>query len=547
VAESSIKSGSNVYECSNSLHEFCEQKTSGQDPFVIPYISVPELDRYISKLENKKSSGLDGISSQLLKLSLPYVIDSLTYVFNLCIEKNMFPSELKKAKVIPLPKGKDKTNPTDYRPISLLSVLSKLLERHVHIHLNDYLEKHQLLHPFQSGFRRKHSCNTALARLTNYWLTAMNKSEVSGVVFLDLKKAFDLVDHNILLKKLNIYLKNSCSLPLFKSYLDNRTQCVLLHGSYSSEGSVKFGVPQGSVLGPILFSLFINDLPLHVKNISVNCDMLADDTTLHTSGKDMLQIRDNLQDSLDEVSHWCENNHMGINPIKTKSMTIATRQKHQLSPLPLDLILHGITIDQVTEHRLLGVTIDNKLRWDSHTDNVCKIVSRRVFLLSKLRYIVDIDTRKLFLNAHIKPHFDYASVVWDGCSGAIKKRLNSLHRRAGKLICPDTALTTDQKFKKMGILSLHRQLEYNKGVFMYRALTNDAPEYISSMYAPRRSRYSNSRNNQLGLPRPRIDLLKTSIAFSGAFLWNHLPQTLRCCHSLSSFKRNLRVHLEAVT
>ena len=176
----------------------------------------------------------------------------LTYA----LRKNVFPSELKKAKVVPLPKSTDKTNPTNYRPISLLSVLSKLLEKHVDIYLNDYLEKRQLLHPFQSGFRRKYSCNTALARLTNSWLTAMNKSEVSGVLFLDLKKAFDLVDHDILLNKLAIYLKNSSSLPFFQSYLHNRTQCVLLYGSYSSKESVKCGVPQGSVLGPILFSLF---------------------------------------------------------------------------------------------------------------------------------------------------------------------------------------------------------------------------------------------------------------------------------------------------
>ena len=147
-----------------------------------------------------------------------------------------------------------------------------------------------------------------------------------------------------------------------------------------------------------------------MKDISVDCNMLADDTTLHKSGKDM-QIRSNMQDSLDQVSNWCDNNHMVINPIKTKSLTVATRQKHQLSPLPLDLVLNGAKIYQVSEHRVLGITIDNKLRWNSHINNVCKTVSRRVFLLSKLRYIVDIDTRQLFFNAHIKPHIDYASVV----------------------------------------------------------------------------------------------------------------------------------------
>ena len=145
------------------------------------------------------------------------------------------PSELKKGKVVPLPKSMDKTNPTNYRPISLLSVLSKLLEKLVHIYLNNYLEKRQLLHPYQSGFRCKYSCNTALSHLTNSWLTAMNKSDVSGMVSLGLKKAFDLVDHSILLKKLTIYVKNSSSLPFLKSYLHNRTQCVLLHGSYCSK------------------------------------------------------------------------------------------------------------------------------------------------------------------------------------------------------------------------------------------------------------------------------------------------------------------------
>ena len=140
-------------------------------------------------------------------MSLPDIIDSLTYVFIFALKKkHVFPSDLKKAKVVPLPKSKDKTNPTNYRPVSLLSVLSKLLEKHVHIYLNDYLEKRQLLHPFQSGFRRKYSSNTALARLTNSWLTAMNKSEVSGVVFLDLMKAFDLVDDEVMLNVLRCQL-----------------------------------------------------------------------------------------------------------------------------------------------------------------------------------------------------------------------------------------------------------------------------------------------------------------------------------------------------
>ena len=316
------------------------------------------------------------------------------------------------------------TNLTDYRPKSLLPVLSKLFEKHMHVQLNHYLEREKNktktlhIHPFQSGFWCKHSCSTALVRLTHSWLTAMNRSEASGVIFLDLKKAFDLVDHYIMMYKLGWYLRNSSSL----SYLEGRTQRVFLHGSYSSEGSVKFEVPQGSVLGPILFSIFINDIPLHVTNISVACDMLADDTTLHKSGEDIIQVEHTLEESLDQVSYWCGNNSKVINPKKTHSMTIATRQKHQLLPLSLDLLLHGVRVEQVAEHRL---------RWDTQTDTLCKTLSKRVFLLSKVHcwhwYFKNV--LQFFFNAHIKSHIDYASVVWGGCSDALKKRLNSLLRR----------------------------------------------------------------------------------------------------------------------
>ena len=170
-------------------------------------------------------------------------------------------------------------------------------------------------------------------------------------------------------------LQNSSSLPFFKSYLQGRTQRVFLHGSYSSEGSVKFVMPQGSVLGPILFSIFINDLPVHVTNTSVTCDMLADDTTLHKSGEDIIQVEHTLEESLDQVSYWCGNNSKVVNPKKTHSMTIATRQKHQLLPLSLDLLLHGVRVEQVAEHRL---------RWETQTDTLCKTLSKRVFLLSKV-------------------------------------------------------------------------------------------------------------------------------------------------------------------
>ena len=252
VSESLIAPRTTVNECSNPLHNFCKQKTSGQDPFAIPYLSVSELGKHISRLENKDIVCLDGVSNQLLKLSLPYIVDALTYVLNVCIQIcfRFFSSfflrlSLKKPKCF-------RFQNLRIKQIQLIidqyhfCLLSKPLEKHVHLYLNDYLEKQQLLHPFQSGFRRKYSCNTALTRRT---------------------------------------IHTGLSWDLFVLV------CLLMTFYYTREKKNKK---------------------------IVDCNMLAEDTTLHTSGKDIQQFRSNMEDSLDHVFSWCVNNHLVINPIKTK-------------------------------------------------------------------------------------------------------------------------------------------------------------------------------------------------------------------------------------
>ena len=540
VAESLLQSHSREQEYTNpdDLINFCNEKNLNTAPFTIPLMAVHEVGALITSLKNKKSSGPDDINSNVLKLPLPYTVTSLTHIFNLCIKKNKVPSLLKSAKVIPLPKTKDLIDPNIYRPISLLSVISKPLERHVHKHLIRYLESRKLLHPFQSGFRAQHSCHTALSRLTNVWLTNMNNSLITGVVFLDFKKAFDLVDHGILLSKLQLYIKNSPSLPFFKSYLEERRQKVLLNGSYSNHKLIRFGVPQGSILGPLLFMVFINDLPLHLKCNKTQCDMFADDTSIHSADKDIATLNQRMQQSLNEVSSWCQVNSMVIHPTKTKSMVIATRQKHQLSPLSINLSLKGTHVEQVSEHRVLGVIIDNQLSWKAHTVSVSKTISRKLFILSKLRYFLDFESRKMFFNAHIRSHFDYASTVWDGCSDNHIKKLNSLYKRAAKLILPEPLLNTDEKLCRIGILPFLKHLSLNKAVFMYNVYHNNVPEYMHRFFCPSTSTYG-TLNKLFIIPYPRIDIYKTSISFSGAQIWNNLPPNVKCAPSLPIFKKGV--------
>ena len=545
IAES-LKSTNNTdvdqYTCPQELKQFCDERISRETVFKLPPITVFEVMKYITQLPNKKSSGADEISNYILKLSLPYIIDTLTYIFNLCLTKNTFPADFKKAKVIPLPKSKLSSDPSNYRPISLLSVLSKVLEKHVHFHLHTYLETHSLLHPHQSGFRRLHSCSTALSLLNDNWLTSINNSEISGSVFLDFSKAFDLISHKILIHKLSLYLNNSESLGFFESFLSERTQRVFVHGKYSQEGHVQHGVPQGSVLGPLLFCLFINDLPLYVSSPTTDTHMLADDTTLHTSGKTLHVVESNLQDSLNGVQQWCSINEMMLNPTKTKSIVHAPRQKHQRAPLLLNLKINNENIECVSEHKLLGIIVDNELRWQPHVDYLCKRVSKNLLLLSKLRNVINKPARILFYNAHIQSHLHYASVVWDNVSDVQFKRLNSLHRRAAKLIHPDPSLSTDDKLLACGLLSLKDSLLLSKGVFVHKILHLNSPGYLTKLLRPSLARYSSHTLNLL-LPKPRLDLFKSSLAFSGPSVWNSLPLFIKSIFKTSSFKCQLKRYL----
>ena len=216
---------------------------------------------------------------------------------------------------------------------------------------------------------------------------------------------------------------------------------------------------------------------------------------------------------------------MVIHPHKTKCMVQTTRQKHQRRPLTRNRTLGKNPVQQVREHRLLGVIIDEELKWQSHIDNICKHLSKNLFLLSQLRHYVDSDARrKIFFQAHLLSHINYASTVWSGVREVHLKKLNSLHTRAAKLILPDQSLSTTEKLNKLNILPLDEQLKFNRCVTMFKIHTGKAPRYLSDFLHRAPARYGS--NNDV-LPRPRIDQFKTSFAFSGTSAWKHTPTQIK--------------------
>jgi len=522
------------------LADFCSDRLRSSDQCLIPKLAIHEVGKYISELKNKKSVGVDTISTYILKLSLPYIVESLTFLYNLCITTCVFPEGWKCAKIIPIPKTSDSNDINNFRPISILSVLSKPLEKHIHKHMVHFMESNNLFYQFQSGFRKYHSCSTALVRLCDTWLSAINDSKLVGAVFLDLRKAFETVDHDILISKLKTYTHNNDTVKLLASFVTDRTQRVYVNGQYSRDGTLNFGVPQGSILGPLFFCIFINDLPLHITNTNVSCELFADDSSLHSSSKQLDQVQSDLQQGINDVVEWCDLNKMTLHPNKSNSMVITSRQKHQRAPLILNLKLHADPIEQVTSHRVLGITVDQELRWDVHINNIRKILSKNLYLLSRLQPFVDKEGLKMFFVAHCQSFLNYASTVWSSASDNHIKKLNSLHRRGAKLIIEDPYLSTDDKLKAANILPLRRQFEFNISLLMYKLLHGLAPSYLNAFLTKAPERYGS--DNYL-LPRTRIDLFKASFSFAGTSMWNSLPSDVKNCKSLFTFKSSLRKYM----
>ena len=461
---------------------------------------------------------------------------------NKSISLSQFPDLWKEAKVKPLFKSGNKDDINNYRPISILPTISKLIEKWVEKQFSQYLNDFNLLHKSQSGFRPRHSTESALILMVDSWLKAINEGKIVGCVLVDFRKAFDLVDHEILLRKLKCYKCNDSCLSWFESYLCNRKQRVSLNNHLSSTSDVMHGVPQGSILGPLLFLIFINDLPLYLKNNTSTIDLYADDTTIY-SGSDKLMLERNLQKSLDCLQIRCRENGMILNTDKTKVMLITSRQKRiNLNNAVLNLQYNDIDIDITTCDKILGIHVDNNLTWNDHINFLSKKLSSHLWLLSKIRIYLSIEHRVLFYNAYIKPHIDYCSLIWSNTSSTNISKITRLQRRACKLILGHEYNGLPEALEKLKMLSFDQSIFLSKAKIMYKIHNNLAPSYLNEMFLMRDANLDNTTSNlrsvankNFVVPLAKCNLFKGSLTYSGVIIWNSIPVSIKDSSSLQIF------------
>lgn len=397
-------------------------------------ISEDDVLKYIDSLSTKSSYGYDHISTKLLKSIKTSVAAPLALIINQSFRTGIYPDLLKIAKVVPIPKKINSPSLIDYRPISILPSMSKVFERAIHIQLSDYLKQNNLLNSNQYGFRSEHSTELASIELVDRVLKIMDTDDTPFSLFLDLSKAFDSLDHFILLQKLKFYGIHSLALNLFESYLTNREQYVIIKNTTSSRQKITTGVPQGSILGPLLFLIYVNDLPL-AATTSFNVLSYADDTTLTGSLRkfknksESKDISSFINQELTKISDWLSVNKLSLNVAKTKFMIYQKPGKTIIDKLSLKF--NDTDIEQVKSFKFLGLTMDQDMSWKTHISQVTSKLRQTVGILSKLKHFIPKTTLMTIYNSLFLPRIHYCLLTW---GFAPHKQITTLQRKAVRII-----------------------------------------------------------------------------------------------------------------
>jgi hypothetical protein len=453
---------------------------------------------------------------------------------------NRLPRELKTARVTPVYKGKgSEEDPGGYRPISVVPHIAKLVEKSVQKQLMSYLMEHSLITSNQSAFIPGHSTHTCTHKVIDDLLDNINEGYINGSCFFDLSKCFDTIDHELLLFKLERYGIGGNALQWFSDYLADRTQAVRFQNQLSDLKSISTGVPQGSVLGPILFLIFINDLPSCLRNSS--CSLFADDTEIHCCGSTIEEVERLLQQDVDNITEWFRRNRLTVNSTKSFSMIFSSNKTVNNTGLRITIASNPIACKPSA--RYLGIYPDSNFSWIDHISELCKNVSPKVALLSKLKSLLPIEHVEQVYTSTIQPLIDYCITSW---GFAAKKHVNKVQRlqnRAARIITGNFSWETRgiDLVEQLGWQSVVQRRDYFTAVLVFKALNGIAPVYIQDLFTfchdinIRSTR--NTAGNNLYVPQINKCVFGQSLQYNGARIWNELPDNVKNANTLSAFKR----------
>ena len=522
------------------------------DSLYLSPVTPEEIFASILKLKDS-CPGHDHLKPSIIKNIAPYIAQPLSHVLNLCFQQAVFPTQLKQANITPIFKKGDPTLFHNYRPIAILPVFSKIFEHILHSRLVAFFDRNNVISSSQFGFRKRFSTEQALGSTIEQISHELDQGNDVIGIFLDLKKAFDTVNINILLRKLHFYGVRGVPLALIRNYLHGRTQRTVLSNFHSHQLHCSCGVPQGSILGPLLFIVYINDLNNTLS--SAFTTMYADDTNIFLSGNNITHMTDILNTEMQSLSSWLQCNRLSLNVDKTHVMVFSLNPvTRKLKP---SIEINGSRISTINSTTFLGVKIDNSLSWKHHTTHVCSKISKSIGILKKVSHIFDRTVLLNLYNTFILPYLTYCISVWGNAANTHLHRILILQKRALRIIYhTDPLAHTAPLFSHSGILKLEDLHTYSVALIIYRLKNNMYPPTFSNLFisyiTPRPSNETahqtrTTSTSAVILPRCRTTFRQKTLAYTLPSTMNNLiiPLDLLSVNSFQTFKRNIKVILAA--
>lgn len=530
--------------CPDSVHYFLSNTFDENAYFHFKLGSIEEITSIIMSLKSN-AEGCDNISALMLKYCLPTISLHITHVINCCLEVGYFPTSWKRSLVKPLPKVNNPQEHKDLRPITIIPALSKVLEKLIKVQLYDYISECNIISNFQSGFRKGFSTTSALADVSQNILSALDKNDAAVLILLDFSKAFDTLDHELLCAKLSFYGFDKIAVDFFKSYLTNRSQTVLLNEELSNICPITSGVPQGSVLGPVLFLIYTADMIQHINYGKVQC--YADDTQLFYNfpSENTIMTCNLINTDLDSIHNYANQNNLKLNAAKSAVLCFTPSRARDYTKANLKVAINGQYLPVLDKAKNLGLIFDNRMRFTEHVT----VLLKKAYYALKMLYcnisILNFKVRKKLCESLVLPILNYCNIVYFSCLDKLTQyRLQKMQNSCCRFVFKMKKYShVSAKLNELKWLRLENLYTYNMSVFAHNLLLTSSPPYLYEKFTFRREIQNGNLRyaHKLTIPKYSTTLFRRSFVYNAISIYNNIDDQLKKT-SVNKFRKTVKTH-----